>query len=387
MLLEMSCFVDNSYIQKILSNHLFLAFLLIFHLCISLINYDFFDWKSQWYAISSIVDGIDLYALDMTEINGQVIFPPYHFPVFFYLMGFLLKLTIKSPIIVRVFLYFCNIGIIYIFTREEVQKIKAANLFLLSPVLISIEYTGKYDQFVMLMVLISFYFIKKQKFALGGFTIGLAVMSKIFIILIAAILGIYLLKYEIKYFLSFSISFLIPVLSIFFYFYHKFGDMFLEMVFYWQSIRFDPSSSIWRVIIPFEAASILSNIQIGIIFITFLVILLRVKFQNSMQIENLSLIIIILFLLTSRIVFPHYIFWIFSLGFKFMYQKDNFSRWYFLVIISFIGGGMWSLFHDFYNIKVLQIIGSVIQTIGLILLFILHGNLYLKSKYTCNNYA
>ncbi|MCY3414268.1 MAG: hypothetical protein INQ03_21665 [Candidatus Heimdallarchaeota archaeon] len=368
--------------------------LVFFHLLISLINYEFYDWIVEWMAAVRIAQGEDMYELAMIRVNGARYYRPHHFPLFFYALALVIKVFGAYQWIGRIFLWLCVLILTYVtsYAVDENDKVKWSNLFLLSPILLVVEYPGKFDQFVMMFLLAGVIIgIKGGKYSLvGGILLGLGVMSKIIPIIALGVLGYSMLrnkKFQDAVLLLFGS--IIGIAPIFLYFYNKHGDKFIYDTIIVQVNRNDISSSMWSYFLTASMKEHFHYYQIPLLLVSLIFVLFVHKKHTRENILLATSGLITSYLLVTRIIYPHYIFWLYSTGYvffarRFTEKRKNFYIWQLLLLIAMIGGMIWVKAFD-YRFYFLEATGVFIQYLAFIIYLVWISYIYWRHNQTSLN--
>lgn len=247
---------SNREIWTISSIILFIS-LSIFHLIISVLYYENMVWLIDWHSAVKISQGIPMY-----EQRGfflykgeEVWLPPEHFPVYFYFMALMIKIfgprQFYGRIITWIFVVLAAFILIKIIKPQTEKELNLVNLlYFANPLLIMVNYIGKFDQITMFIMLLGMYLFLNNHYLFSGLILGIGVMTKLFPLFVIAAGGVYLLRNkQIWNLIKFSFTSIISILSIFMYFYSKHGEEFTEVLDY-QINRLTPSLSVWYYILP-----------------------------------------------------------------------------------------------------------------------------------------
>lgn len=372
--------------QKIVSSKITLILLIVLHLIISLLQYDTQDWVVQWDAIRQMLDGQALYEIPSTSFNGGQFNAPNHLPVFFYTILLLVKLLGFYPQVVRVFLWICSLLLTYIVVKaSDVNREKEftlANLFLGFPVLIGVNLIGVFDQMVMMLLMGGvFLILKGWRYAfLGGIVLGLGVMTKVIVILVLPVLLLGLLwNKNFANIATLLIGLLSTVGGIFYYFYNLYGERFIDQALIWQTRRSIETNTIWFYLNVEFSSSDWFWLQFYVMAgaSLFLVVLLRSASKETIYISISTYILV--FLLVSRVIYSHYMLWIFVTAFPALIILNREEKtkliilWAIFLLLAALGSGISVVYRDVLEANMMwQTIGAIILNVSLYIVFFLN---------------
>lgn len=372
--------------KKIISSKITLIMLILLHLITSLLQYDTQDWVVQWDTIRQMLDGQALYEIGSTTFNGGQFNAPNHLPVFFYTILFLVKIIGFYPQVVRIFLWICSLILTYIVVKasdvDKENEITLANLFLGFPVLLGINLIGVFDQMVMMLLMGGLFLgLKDWRYAfLGGIILGLGVMTKVIVFLVLPVLLLGLLwNKNFAQIITLLIGLLSTAGGIFYYFYDLFGEKFIDQALIWQTRRSIETNTVWFYLNVEFSSSGWFWLQFYVMAGTslFLVILLRSARKEMIYISTSTYILV--FLLVSRVIYSHYMLWIFATAFPALYilHKEDKTKliylWGIFLLLAALGSGISVVYRDVLEADFIwQGIGAIILNVSLYIVFFLN---------------
>lgn len=120
---------------------------------------------------------------------------------------------------------------------EEEAANKVGLIWLLNPLIVSISVRGSSDSFVSLLVILSFYFLLKEKIFLFSLFFSLSVHFKVYPIIY--VLSFTLFLFKRKGFLLFFLLSPLLFLSLFLIFFFKYGAVFCQETYFYHLTRID----------------------------------------------------------------------------------------------------------------------------------------------------
>lgn len=385
----------KNIIKNVLSSKALQIFLIFFYLIISMVYFDFLDWKIEIATLTQMYEGIPYFDIKGVYINNvSVGYHPYHPPVFFIIMYIISLIFGLHNFVIRFFLWLSTMALAFLlgnsYEYDPAKKRIMTNLFLLFPVLIGVNFLGQFDQIMLLFLMIGIFLIlRKNQSVLGGLLIGLAIMTKVIAIIAVPILLFGLIsKQKLVEVLKVSLGVFLSAGSIFFYNYWMYNTKFINLVFTWQINRgvetntaisllhFDFTGVIWFII------------QISILA-TFALVLLYFMYRGNYGTIYLSIsTIFIVYLFIARTVFAHYFLWVFVTaypGLNHLIETNHrkiISFWWIFVILSATGSALSITFNDHLpSFTLIELIGTIVMNISMCILLVLSFWLiYISSK-------
>ena len=407
-----STFLKSIFDKKFSLFYLSLIINLIIHLIIGLSYYNPVDFVLQVEAAKKIAQGNLLYR-DIGEIvvNGFTLQKPQYPPLYLYTLGSLIALVGVDSFtwqMAKLFLIIVNliVGVLLFYItklytnshpKSNFIALSVLNFFLLNPATLGVVFGGYHDNFMILFVLIGFIMFKKASYSLSGLFFGLALLVKplagIYMIPILLwgihshnIKSIYIwILAGITFFIG-SLPFLLIV-----------PEIYLNDVFFIHAQRPDPSMSFYTYFFSEISTTMIPFLVQSVFLLIFFVFLVKkVPIVESKTSIEAVLPFMAIFLATNRILYPHYIPFIFpflTLNLFFL-LADYYSRGiirteiYSVIsliiglILIYIGVGgfgiLWSFEkYETYTTNPLFLISSIICISGLILVSLI--SLYLLS--------
>lgn len=328
------------------------------HLVVSLLELSGLDWTIQWYTSVEIARGTPLYEQGSKVIDGDVVWLPYHFPVFFYAFAAVIYVTGFRQAIGRVFLWLCTLLLAWITSEaaepdDQEERWLIVVLFLASPHLFGIGYNGLFDQFVSAFMVAGLWLGLKGKHwtFTGGLLLGLGAMSKLYPLVALGVLGAGLLRDKrLTDSLLLVFGFVGSAGTLFAYHYSEYGDTFLDRTVYWQVDRLHISSSLWYYFQEHDLdGRMLFWVQLGVIFAAYLLCVPTLSAEKPLTIYFGTSAVLAVMIATLRVIYPHYFFWIFSAGVPalLIMRRSGEKRWVFawllLSVFATIGSVIWTL--------------------------------------------
>ncbi|NHJ01599.1 MAG: DUF2029 domain-containing protein [Candidatus Heimdallarchaeota archaeon] len=296
---------------------------LLLQMVVSLLYFNPVDFVLQFEAAKAISRGAVLYRdIDSIIIDNTILPRPQYPPLYLYTLSMLITLI---PIenfpwqMVKIFLVIINIItgllvyqiILNIFKNHSKKYLIALlglNWFLLNPSTLGIVFGGYHDNFMMMFVLGGFLFFLKQKFKFTGVMFGLALLVKPIAIIYMLPLFMWGIKENFRQIVEIwgfsAVIFLLGALP----FLLISPVEFLTDVFLIHTIRPDPSMSIYAYL-PLNISTGPVSFLIQGFLISILILYTKISFTAFNKEESLKLVLPLftLFLITNRILYPHYI--------------------------------------------------------------------------------
>ncbi len=365
-------FMRNSYLVKELlrrENKYFYISIVVnifIHLFIGLIYYNPVDFVLQFEAAKLIAQGRLLYRdIGYIIFNDRLLPNPQYPPLYLYTLAFYIVLIGVNNVswqLIKLFLlpFSISIGIFVYYTLKDIlrdspnrQKIAlwGMNWFLLNPSTLGVIFGGYHEHFMLFWVILGFLFFKSKKYLKSGFFFGLSLLVKPTTIIYIIPLILYMFHEKDKgvvkigftsasTFLLGSLPFLILTPKEYIY------DVFLV-----HTTRLDNNMSFYnlffqelsKTVIPF----IIQLLALGICF----VLLYRtITFTDYSKVIYAVFPFVALFLLTNRILYPHYLPFLFpflsiNLFVLIEFRKNLYSILgiSFGLILFYIGEIVWTL--------------------------------------------
>ncbi len=349
---------------------------LFIHLLVSLIYYNPVDFVLQLEAAKEIAQGRMLYR-DIGEIiiNNSELPRPQYPPLYLYsLATFIAIIGVDnfSWQMAKLFLIFFNLisGLLVYFivfnylqqliphSRNHIIALIACNWFLLNPSTLGVVYGGYHENFMVFFCLLAFILFIRKHYLLSGICFGLAMLVKPTAGICMLPLVVWMIQQKdwksISIWLTAGGTFLLVSLP----FLLITPDAYLTDVFFIHTSRPDPSMSFYTYFFTDFSTSLFPFFIQALVILTIL-ILLSTKLDNFNYSETLELALpfTTIFLALNRILYPHYIafifpFFTFHLFFRISRRinnesslKKDFNGLILLagLLIVFIGGFWWSL--------------------------------------------
>lgn len=360
--------------------------LVILQLIVSLLQYNTQDWIVQWETIIQMSGGVDLYEAEPIAINGVYYNAPNHLPIFFHTILILVRIFGIYPQVARVFLWVCTLILTLIVVRASdvgrKEGIIIANLFLMSPILIGVNFIGVFDQMVMMLLMGGIYLsLKNWRLAfLGGLILGLGAMTKIIVVLALPILILgLLLNRKLDQLVTMLIGFLAIAGATVYSFYSLYGQNFIDQAFLWQTRRIIEINTIWSYLNIETSSSNWFWIQFATMAISFFLLIRPMRSASNATIYFGVSTYIMVFLLVSRVIYSHYVLWVLVSAFPALYvlYRDGKIRliiiWIIFLHLISVGSGISVIHRDILEPNLqLQLLGAVILNISLYIVFVIN---------------
>ncbi|MHA1967091.1 MAG: hypothetical protein ACW964_04730 [Candidatus Hodarchaeales archaeon] len=300
-----------------------LIFNLIIHLIIALSYYNPVDFILQYEAAKKIAQGMLLYRdIGVIQINGYILPRPQYPPLYLYTLGILIALfgvEIFTWQMAKIFLIIVNIFVsylIYYLINHYIQPrpnakliaLGAFNFFSLNPSTLGIILGGFHDNFMILFVLLGLIQFKKGAYSTSGIFFGLSTLVKpiaVLYMLPIIVWGLNSKKQRIIQiwgiagltFLLGSLPFLLLAPT------EYFNDVFLI-----HTQRLDISMSFYTYFFPETFTTLFPFLIQFILLCSYIVVLSKKGAINDSYRTIMAILpFITLFMVTNRILYPHYI--------------------------------------------------------------------------------
>ncbi|MHA1215056.1 MAG: hypothetical protein ACTSPG_07145 [Candidatus Hodarchaeales archaeon] len=377
------------------------------HLFLGLIYKNPVDFVLQFEAAKDIARGKLLYRdIDQFIINNIELPRPQYPPLYLYTLAlFILIIGVNNVTwqMVKMFLtpFSIFVGIFVYKTLKKLLRgspegdtlaLVGMNFFYLNPATLGVILGGYHEYFMLFFVIIGFYLFNRDKFTTSGLFLGLGLLVKPTVIIYLIPIALWGIKNEdwnvlltifcsVTVFILGSLPFLILA-----------PNQYLNDVFFIHTTRLDPNMSIYynffdqllQTPIPFL-------IQLGALFLSSLILLKKMTFDQKNYILQVSLPILSLFLLLNRILYPHYIPFLFPFLCIQLFSIKLCKERIFLIlglttglILIYVGEIWWTLLwmQDTWKISPYSPISSLIMLFGLILISITSLYVNIKNKTT-----
>ena len=186
--------------------------------------------------------------------NTTIWLPPKHFPVYFYFMAFFAYFG-AGEIGIRIITWLTLFPLLFLLrkltdVKDEQMLILLLMLFFLDPILIEINYIGKFDQFAIMFMIAGIYLMTKERPFEAGFLIALGTLAKFqpFFAYLAGVI-VYVRRKQWNAIIKLSISCLGTTLLSLVYLYKTYGEDFTQVIDF-QATRKTPNLSFWYYILP-----------------------------------------------------------------------------------------------------------------------------------------
>lgn len=202
---------------------------------------------------------------------------------------------------------------------SSLSKIKLLSLWLLNPMVITISTRGNAETILCFLVLLTILAFKNEYYKLGSFLFGLCIHFKIYPIIYALPITVYLfysLKHEKKYLTIFKVGFitLVTILSLNGLMFQLYGYEFLDQTYFYHIYRFDHrhNFAIWNQLLYFDSAMTTSSTLSKFAFLPQLAIIALIgcynlwipNFKQAIRVKatHLSILVNVLFIQTFAFV-------------------------------------------------------------------------------------
>ena len=387
--------------QPIISLLISIFLNILVHIIISFIYFNPVDFVLQLETAKAISQGQILYRdIDVIIVGNNILPRPQYPPLYLYTLAMLIKIVsvenftwqtaklflVLINIIVGLLIYYLISCIFRTHPKRNLIALFAFNWYLLNPSTLGVVFGGYHENFMIMFTLGGFISLFQNKNKTAGFFFGLSLLVKP----IAIIYMIPIILWGAKGQIRKSIETWITAGGVFFLGALPFLIIapleFINDVFLIHTIRPDPSMSIHSYL-PLEISTgvipfLIQGFALGIIILT-----IYMKFTNLFfnDILKIVLSIITLFLITNRLLYPHYIpfiFPFFTFTLIFLIFQDNHTQRSISImglllglILVYIGYISWSIiwvvesFNTFYT-NPLFMVTAVICITGLFLICI-----------------
>lgn len=381
---------------------------LVIHLFVSLIYFNPVDFVLQLEAAKEIARGRVLYR-DIGEIiiNNSELPRPQYPPFYLYSLAtfisfigvenfswqmaklFLISFNLMSGLLVY-YIVFNYLQQIIPQQRNHLIALVACNWFLLNPSTLGVVYGGYHENFMLFFCLIAFVLFIKKQYILSGINFGLAMLVKPTAGICMLPLAVWAIQRKdwksISIWLSAGGTFSLislPFLLIA-------PEAYLTDVFFIHTSRPDPSMSFYTYFLTNFSTSIFPFIiQALVILSIFIFLSTKSKILDSNETLEIALPFTTIFLALNRILYPHYIAFIFPFfTFHFIFRisryinvksslKKDLTSLILMIglLVVYLGGFWWSLLwleerYLTYETNPFFAISSIICIIGLVIICI-----------------
>jgi len=382
------------------------------HLFIGLVYYNPVDFVLQFEAAKLIVQGRLLYR-DIGQImfNDTILPNPQYPPFYLYSLAFYILLIGVEKIswqLVKLFLipFSISIGVFVYYTlknilRDSPNKQKIAlwgmNWFLLNPSTLGVIFGGYHEHFMLFWVILGLFSFRSKKYLKSGlfFGLGLLVKPTAIIYLIPLILFMFQVKDKgiIKLGFTSGFTFLLGSLP----FLILAPQEYIYDVFLVHTTRLDNNMSLYNLYFQDISKTIFPFIlQLLALGICFLMLYRTIEFTDYTRVIYAIFPFVSLFLLTNRILYPHYLPFLFPfLSINFFVLIESRKNLYSILgiftglILFYIGEIVWVLLwmnkfwkNDPFN--PLIYISALTALLGLFIITILSITTLYKGQLTKN---
>ena len=310
---------------------------LIVHFIVAIIYFNPVDFVLQVETAREIAKGNLLYRDIHQIVYGDVFFPKAQYPpLYLYTLAILVfsigvgSFTFEMAKFFLIIVNFLVAFVIYYLTSMYLDKkyaLLSFNWFLLNPSTIGVVLGGYHENFLLLFILLGYFFLFRYQYTLSGITFGLALLVKP----IAGICMLPLIIWGLKkknlsslkiWFFSGATFVLISSPFLFLA-----PTEFINDVFLIHTHRLNPSMSFYNYILVDLSPTLFPFVIQLIIFLGLGIILYkRVQFEYPIELLMIVLPFTTIFLASNRILYPHYIPFIFPFfTLHFFYSINKYS--------------------------------------------------------------
>lgn len=283
----------------------------ILHLIIGQLNFNFIDWQKLWLSAKFVSEGNSFYDQTILYHEGTNLGLPYQMPLMVYFLS--IFAFIDSQRLARIAISGFIMGTAHLISRivNERDKSKGVLIFYFNPMVIFLNYQGYFDTILLFFTLFSAYYLTQKNYPRAGFFLGIALLLKIYVIvLIVTYIIVFLVKghfKKLRNFLLGNISCLGPSVGYFLYFY---PDQFILKTLGYHLNREEITLSIMPFYLLFLWNSSYRNLlSYSILFGLILITVIRSNIQNDNFWYKISFSSLSFFLILNPILLPHYLMW------------------------------------------------------------------------------
>ena len=301
----------------------------ILHILLGQLNFEFIDWKKLWSSAKYVSVGNSFY--DQTEliVNQENLGLPYQMPLMVYFLSIFAVYNSQRMARFSMSLGIIASGFLIKNIVSEEYGTRAAFIFFFNPLLIYISYQGYFESVVLFFTLFSAYSLHKGRNIFGGISIGVAVLLKIYaVILVVIFAGIFLRHKKTQPFNRFLLGVLTILGPIGGYFLIFYRDQFLLKSLGYHLSREEVTLSVFSVFFRFVRETQSRNFVVYAMFLLVLgLIIVSSDIDSNIIWYKSSLSSISSFLILNPIILPHYLVWHIIFAIPLISLNSDLSNW------------------------------------------------------------